>query len=171
MGEVTKKAMKGMQCAPSKRLKFPVGTPLRNINAKVAEFLLPDKIAANEQNVPRVQMSPQWGFSCHSCTRCAGSKCGIMLCVPHTSSHKNLIYVLCNEHGGTSHKEVFEKYQRIYPDKDGYVGVIGFVEKADKTCELKSGTFNYNKYLNCPNLVKAYTRNYGSERFTVLSCC
>ena len=153
----------------SNSLRFPPGTPLRNINAKKGEFFSSRAAAANRQKDPMVRISSQWGFSCHSCTRCTGSKCGIMLVVPHTSSHKNQIYVVCQQHGGTSHDLVFEKYQRMYPDKDGFAGVMGFIEHADKTCELKSGTFNYGSRVNCPDLVKGYRSNYGSGQFTVLS--
>jgi len=161
--------MPAAQPTPSKSLRFPVGTPLRNINAKRGEFFSPSLVEANRRKDPTVQISPTWGFSGHSCTKCPGSKAGIMLIVPHTSSHKNQIYVVCAEHGGTSHDLVFEKYQRIYPDKDGFIGVMGFVEEADGTCTLKSGTFNYNGRINCPDLVNGYKKNYGSQRFTVLA--
>merc|ERR1711972_1276080 len=150
-------------------VRWPEGTPLRKIKVKKGEFLKPSCVEKNKQKAPGVRLSPLWGFSCHSCLRYAGSKCGIMLLVPFGSSHKNQIYVLCKEHGGTSHDLVFEMYRRIYPEKNGFVGMIGFVENADKTCELKSGTFNYGGQVNCPNLVKAYTRNYGSGRFKILS--
>jgi ubiquitin len=151
------------------QMSIPKGTKLRDMHIGKGRFCSPEEVRSNVALSQGEYISENFGFSCHSCLKCWGSKAGVIFCVESDSPHKNVIHVKCARHGGDCHEKVFEDYRRIYPDKDGIRALLGFVVEEgwfSRSVVFKSGTFNYGKHVEFPELSQRLRGNWGNtQRF------
>lgn len=127
---------------------LPLNKPLHEVKAKKAEYFDPEACrrahaqlrALGARVYPVGSRTRNFGFSCHACTGCKGSKCGLLM-LPCDPKYKGILHFKCSDCGGRSHDTVFEDYVGMYPNKS-MVMIFGCTINTDNEITWKSGTFN-----------------------------